>query len=311
MIPDRNEYPSVSVIVPVYNGEATIQELLDSLSHLEYPLERIEIIIVDNNSTDHSIDITKRYPVTILREKYIQSSYAARNCGTEIARGDFLAFTDADCIVTSSWLSKLLDHHQDETIGIFAGEIRSYSQSSLIERFGEMEGILDQKRFLKYEYMPYAVTANMVVRKELFKKIGGFNASLTSGGDADFCWRLQKETSSRIEYVPDAIVFHKHRHSVRSLYQQFRKYGRGVYYLQKLHPEAYPLVSTYWWWKDAQTHFGEGARKLCERFRGTSKQDSPDWTFSFLRALCFFGLAMGRVDAILNERYRKGSKHVV
>ena len=119
-----SDWPFVSVVVPVFNGVRTIEELLTSLLALDYPVDRYEIIIVDNGSTDDTRQIVERYPVTLLEEREIRGAAAARNKGIMHARGDIIAFTDADCVADRNWLKMLVTAHQDPTIGAFAGEVK-------------------------------------------------------------------------------------------------------------------------------------------------------------------------------------------
>src|SRR5262245_14299213 len=101
-----HEPAPVSVILPVYNDEANVAKLMDSLMRLDYPRDSFEVIAVDNNSRDHSKEILKNYPVTVLEENELQSSYAARNKGIKFAKNRILAFVDSDCIVSPQWLTE-------------------------------------------------------------------------------------------------------------------------------------------------------------------------------------------------------------
>jgi glycosyltransferase involved in cell wall biosynthesis len=303
MTSGESHWPSVSVIVPVYNGQATIRELVESLLQIEYPTEQREIIVVDNNSSDQTAEIVKRYPVTLLFEKQIQSSYAARNRGADAAKGTFLAFTDADCVVTPQWLSKLLEHHQDETVGIFAGEVKSYRTDTFMERFADVEGVLDQGKSMRHAYLPFAVTANLAVRKQQFEAVGKFNASLTSGGDVDFSWRLQQQTGCRIQYVPDAVVRHRHRASVTTLYQQYRKYGSGVHDLQKLHPEAFPSISPVERLKKSWNLLMGTDRKGQSIVRSASGPLPSGPAMILVRGICIVGFAVGKMKAAFRDRF--------
>ena len=94
----HENYPLVSVIVPVKNGEKTIGILLAALLKQNYPQDKMQVIIVDNGSQDNTIEIIKKYPVILEYENEKDSSYAARNKGLAAAQGEIIAFTDADCI---------------------------------------------------------------------------------------------------------------------------------------------------------------------------------------------------------------------
>lgn len=83
---------------------------------MDYPPERREILVVDNGSRDRTGQIVASYPVTLLRE-VLRGPAAARNRGIEASRGQLLAFTDADCVVTTRWLQELVLGFEDEDVG--------------------------------------------------------------------------------------------------------------------------------------------------------------------------------------------------
>jgi glycosyltransferase involved in cell wall biosynthesis len=230
-------FPFVTIIIPVYNSESTLRLCLNSIRDLNYPADRYETIIVDNGSTDSSLEIAARFAVTIVNEHQIKGSYAARNKGIAIANGDIIAFTDSDCIVDNNWLTNLLSNYQDQSIGCFAGSISTYSPSSILEIFSEREGILKQSGALDHPYLPFAQTANAAYRKSVFDQIGLFIPEMKSGGDAEIAWRMQKQLGLKIHFDTRAVVFHKHRNSLHELGRQFRKYEQGRNSLQQLYPD--------------------------------------------------------------------------
>ena len=116
-----DNYPFVSIIVPVYNGERTIGNCIESLLSLKYSHSKYEVIIVDNNSKDATLKIIQKYPVISLIEKRIQSSYATRNTGLKKATGKIIAFTDSDCIADKDWILKSVECFKDEKIGCVGG----------------------------------------------------------------------------------------------------------------------------------------------------------------------------------------------
>jgi len=217
----------VSIIVPCYNAEKYISECIESLLSLDYPENKLEIIIVDNNSQDNTQEIIKKYPVVCLCEDKIQSSYAARNRGIKYAKGDILAFTDSDCIVTKRWLLKAIPGFADKKIGCIAGEIEGYEPETIVEEYLTDRGCLSQETTLRGQFLPYPQTANAIYRREVFEKIRLFEEHWISSGDADIAWRMQLETDYKIKYCPEALVFHRHRSNVKSLFKQRVKWGYG------------------------------------------------------------------------------------
>ena len=125
----------ISVIIPVYNGERTIGACVESLLAQDYPKDKYEVIIVDNNSKDKTAGIIKEYSVQYLFEGRIQSSYAARNAAIKAAKGEILAFTDADCAADKEWLKNGIAEFIDNKIGCVAGGIKGCEPVNYIEEY--------------------------------------------------------------------------------------------------------------------------------------------------------------------------------
>ena len=257
------DWPFVSIVVPVFNGGHTIGDLLQSLLALNYPRARFEIIVVDNNSTDDTPQRVQKYPVRLLQERQIQSSYAARNRGVRAAKGDIVAFTDADCAAHPDWLQHLLADYRDPQWGGFAGGFEAFPPRSDVQRHlattdaggftpefmrqpllaPQSPGELICSRFKLLDYRDHISlpsdlvnppTANVAYRRRAFDEIGCFDVRFTSGGDVEFAWRVQLQTNWKIKVVPEAIIYHQHRFDLPGMAQQFRKNGWG-YGLQVLH----------------------------------------------------------------------------
>ncbi|MCA1994833.1 MAG: glycosyltransferase, partial [Coleofasciculus sp. S288] len=138
--------PNVSAIVPIYNGEADLPDLIDCLQAQTYPSDRVEYLLVDNASRDRTAELLKTavpeaasrgITLRALQENNIQSSYAARNAGIRAASGEILAFTDADCRPQPDWLEALISPFAKPTIGIVVGEIAALSGKTLLEQHAD------------------------------------------------------------------------------------------------------------------------------------------------------------------------------
>lgn len=232
--PGWENFPYVSVVVPVFNGRSLIGDCIESLLALDYPAERIEIIIVDNGSTDGTDEVVKGYPVRLLYEKEKKGSYAARNAGIKNAKGEIIAFTDADCVVSREWLKKGVGFFRESYIGCVAGGISGYRPQTWVDEFLIRRDCLSQRWTLSHPFFPYPQTANALYRKDVFEKIDGFGEEFLFGGDADMAWRMQIETGYKLIYEPEAVVYHRHRSNLRGfLSQQFRwGYGGGLLYMK-------------------------------------------------------------------------------
>lgn len=231
--------PRTSVIVPVYNGEFDIAELLGCLQAQTYPTERVEYLLVDNGSRDASARLLETAAsegrIQVLQENHIQSSYAARNGGIRAATGDIIAFTDADCRPQPDWLSNLILPFSDTSVGVVAGEIVAVEGKTLLEKHADRHNVLSQQHTLKHSFCPYGQTANLAIRRQVFQEVGLFRPYLTTGGDADICWRIQRQTDWRLAFAEKAIVRHRHRATFREYHKQWRRYGCSNRYLHELH----------------------------------------------------------------------------
>ncbi len=241
-IGDSNIFlPKVSVIIPIYNGEEDLPGLISCLEAQTYPKHQVEYLLVDNNSSDRTLAIlhatASKSPINIRphSQNQIQSSYAARNTGIRAATGDFIAFTDADCRPQSQWLTLLIAPFVDENVTIVAGEIVALQGNSLLEQHAEHQQTLSQKHTLNHKFCPYGQTANLAIRRQILKKVGLFRPYLTTGGDADICWRILKQGMGKLEFVPEAIVQHRHRSTLGELTSQWQRYGRSNRYLHELY----------------------------------------------------------------------------
>ncbi len=227
----------VSVIVPVYNAQNNIDLCIRSLLEQDYPKDRYEVIIVDNNSKDKTKEIINKYDVKYVLEDGIQSSYAARNKGIKEAVGGILAFTDSDCIADQNWIEKGVRAFHDDKIGGIGGKVCSYMPKNYIERYQAKKDVMGQEKLLTQDKIEKKLgkitTCNAFYRRKVFNIIGLFEPTIISGGDHDLSLRMQTQTDYSIAYNSEAIVYHKHRTSLKDFWKQYYKYGLGRIFLAK------------------------------------------------------------------------------
>ncbi|MBE7383032.1 MAG: glycosyltransferase [Leptolyngbya sp. SIO1E4] len=235
---------NVSVIVPIYNGSQDVDDLGNCLLAQTFPATQVEFLLVDNNSQDDTLSRLRRWAerashqgfgVQILSETDIQSSYAARNRGIHAAQGEILVFTDADCRPQPDWLTHILKPFEDPDVGLVAGEVAALPGNNWLEQYSDRLDVLSQKHTLAHSFCPYAQTANLAIRARAFNGVGLFRPYLTTGGDADICWRLQREGGWQIRFAEQAIVRHRHRRTLAELRSQWRRYGKSNKYLYELY----------------------------------------------------------------------------
>jgi cellulose synthase/poly-beta-1,6-N-acetylglucosamine synthase-like glycosyltransferase len=230
--------PFVSIVIPVYNGAGTIRMCLDAILNQDLPREQYEVIVVDNNSTDNLAETVQGYPAKLVSERSCQSAYAARNTGIRQATGELVAFIDADCVAEPDWLRRLIEPFADETVGGVGGEIVDLQAINLVERF--IQCCLPYRQCLPNDgrFLPGLITGNAAYRRQDLLDIGLFN-TMFDGSDIDLSWRLQINTGRQIRFVPEAIVHHKHRSSVRRLFWWQYRLGYGEILMAALYRDLH------------------------------------------------------------------------
>lgn len=192
-----HDLPFVSVIVPTWNRAAFVRQLLNALSFQVYPADRLEVLVVDNSSTDDTEDVVTEaasrfaFPVRYHR-KQNDGPAASRNRGAELARGEVLAFTDSDCLPVAGWIASAVAHFQP-TVGVVCGPVRPAPITH------EHPFFIHQVRSIEREEGLYP-TANAFYRRDVFFELGGFDETSRTyswgqpvgGDDTDLAWRVRR-----------------------------------------------------------------------------------------------------------------------
>jgi cellulose synthase/poly-beta-1,6-N-acetylglucosamine synthase-like glycosyltransferase len=215
--------PTASVIVPVRNGERTIDDCLRSLLELRYPADRLELRVVDNGSRDGTVEALRAYGdrIVLVHERRRGRS-AARNAGLRGASGEVVAFTDADCAVDPDWLSLLVQPLREPGVGIAGGAILALPAANDIERFGE--AIHDHRMAIEVYRPPYAITMSWASRREVLRELGGFDQRFRRGEDVDLSYRIV-QAGYELAFVPEAVVRHHNEDSLPGLFREGFAHG--------------------------------------------------------------------------------------
>lgn len=227
--------PRVSVIVPVYNGERTIGECVESIFAMSFPVDDFELLLIDNASTDGTPKILDRYNgrALILHEPK-RGPAAARNCGLRKAKGEIVAFTDADCVVDRDWLTRIIAALDDPAAGIVGGSIRAIQPCNAVEEFGER--IHDHQLAIEYYSPPYAITMNWASRLSVLEEVGLFDEELLRCEDCDLAFRVVA-AGHEIVHEPAAVVYHRNESSLAGLMAEGYAHGYHSIPLLKKHEE--------------------------------------------------------------------------
>ncbi len=196
----------ISVIIPSYNEEEIIKDCLDSLMHQKTD-KKFEVILVDNNSTDETIKIAKKFmnrlDLKIVTEKQ-KGRGAARHLGFEMAKGDILFSTDADTTVPTDWIEKLYINLKSSNAIAITGTNRIqdciYFTNSIFNHIQP----LSMKLYRLFTGYYWLSGFNFAIYKDAYVKSGGFNPNLKAQEDVELSYRVNKV--GEIKYIPDCPV---------------------------------------------------------------------------------------------------------
>ncbi len=211
----------ISVVVPVRDGMPWLDRQLGALIEQACP-EAWELVIVDNGSTDGSHAVARDWAERHERIRWLDASErrgaaAARNAGVRAARGELLAFCDADDIAQPGWLTACVNAlaEADVVAGIFDfsslnGDPKSSPMPAAMQQFG---------------FLPAGLGANLAVRRKAFEAVGGFAEDLLVGEDIDLCWRLQLD-GYRFVIDSGAVVSKRQPAEFRAVFRQASAFGQ-------------------------------------------------------------------------------------
>lgn len=225
----------ISVIIPFYNAARHLPRCLEAISRQLY--QDREFILVDNNSADGSADIVRFFLETHpdfsakLLHEVKKGSTVSRNRGAAAARGEWLAFTDADCVPDPAWLSDLAAAINAEPgMGAFAGCIIPAPAENIIAKFLGLYTLpanSQEKVYRQYTLIEGGFpTANLTVRKEVFIQAGGFDENIRIyGEDHDLCMRIYG-AGFCVKCLTNSIVQHVHRSTLIGMLRQAFNFGK-------------------------------------------------------------------------------------
>lgn len=213
----------VSVVVPLYDGEGAIAACVSSLLRQE-PGGDLEILVVDDGSTDDGAALVSRYPVRLLRQPN-RGPAAARNAGARVARGEIVVFVDADTVVPTGWVSSMLRPFADPRVLAAVGAIESASDG-MLPRLVQLEIEERYRRMARVEWVDFIASVAVAFRRQVFLDIGGFSEELRYNEDVEIAYRLNA-ARRRIAFVRQPRVAHRHPASL--LVYAKTKFWRGVW----------------------------------------------------------------------------------
>ena len=218
---DNQSSMFVSVIIPVFNDAKQLKNCLEALQNQTYPKKLYEIIVVDNASDEDIASVVSQFGQALTTHQSRPGSYAARNKGFSLAKGEVIAFTDADCIPALDWIEKgVANLLRVSNCGLVAGKVefffKNQNQPTAVELYDSVS-FLQQQKYV--ETKRFGATANLFTFKSVIKDVGLFNDTLKSCADREWGQRVFSAGYKQI-YADDCCVAHPARHSLKQLYKK-------------------------------------------------------------------------------------------
>ncbi|MFC1883153.1 glycosyltransferase family 2 protein [Thermodesulfobacteriota bacterium] len=217
-----------SVIIPFHNEQLYIERCILSLLDQNFDPDEYEIIFVDNGSDDRSGEIVKKFPRIKLLFEHRKNPYTARNSALKIAKGEIIAFTDADCVVSKDWLKVIHDKMEKVRPTILLGKVLFPATK------GVPVSILQDYQNAKIEYLLqgqskrylYGYTNNMAVSAIIFRKLGPF-LEWPVPGDTEIIHRsLKRMPNTKVQFIQNMEVLHLEIGSVLNWLKKSYIYGK-------------------------------------------------------------------------------------
>ena len=225
--------PLVSVIVPVRDGGQLLDSLLAAFGRQTLPRTQFEVVIADDGSSDPPVALeTEDGHIRVLPGPPV-NSYSARNRGVAASRGKILAFCDADCIPEPDWL-------EEGMAGLRYADVCAGRFRFLVPEDRTVWTLIDMDSSKNHEHLVtrgLAETANLFMRREVFERIGGFDASVSEHGDFDLVERLIASGAS-LRYSESAVCWHPARKTGHSVLRAHWIYCRGYAERSRNAPDA-------------------------------------------------------------------------
>ncbi len=204
----QNDLPFVSVAVITLNSGSTIQQCLHSLSTLDYPPDKYEIVIVDGGSTDGTMEVIGKFPVRVVVDKR-RSRGLARNTAVMASRGEIIAFTDADCLASKDWLKDHVSIHHDPHILVVAGAVLQGGSFGLPTTLYHQTYFATQSPLTPRRKTWEIASANASFKASTFRIVGAFR-QLDRGEESLLCWEVIQRGFDVI-FDPSIRVIHLHK----------------------------------------------------------------------------------------------------
>ena len=239
--------PFISIVIPTTGNVSFIKGLVESVSKLDYPKEKFELILIGDKETKllkNNTERAKKYGINTTLKYEPYAAGKKRNIGVELAKGEIIAFTDDDTILKEDWLNNAVKHLNENSDYVGVGGPNFTPREGL--PFAKAVGRIFGSKFLfSFRYtighsrpkeIEHNPTCNYIINKKVFETVK-FHDTLWPGEDAEFDIKLIKK-GFKILYAPDVIVWHHRRSRPIPFLKQMFNYGKTRAQVTRMHPDS-------------------------------------------------------------------------
>lgn len=226
----EKRFPSISVIIPMYNESEKISRCLESVKSLDYPSEKIEIIVVDDGSTDNSVKVALEYDITLIEGIHGGPSLA-RNKGVDLSSFKIIAFLDADDKAHPSWLKTSITLFKDRTVAAVGSckgllnPIKNFSKINWIYHLHRYENSLGETDHLG--------TSGLVCKKDIFLECDGFDPNMLAGEDMYLSYKISSKNYKLIRLKESLISIELPESPIDYMRNQIKKSAYTIVFIMK------------------------------------------------------------------------------
>jgi len=247
-----NEYPKITVVVPVRNEEEFIAQTLGYILSQDYPNEQLEVIVADGESDDRTREIVNNISEADSRVRLIENpgrlSSAGRNVGIKNATGDIVTFIDGHTYIDNDQLLKNIAHYMAEKeISVLSRpqfldtpENNFFQKAVSLARRSVIGHGLDSTIYTNKEMFVNPASSGASYRRDLFDKIGIYDERFDACEDVELNYRAHLN-GYKSYTSPDLAVYYYPRSSIKGLFRQLKRYGQGRYRLFRKHKSSLSL----------------------------------------------------------------------
>jgi glycosyltransferase involved in cell wall biosynthesis len=242
----------LSIIIPCLNAADTIGIQLDALSNQKWS-EPWEVIVSDNGSTDDSMKIVKRYSDRLPKLCIVDSSdrkcrpYAC-NVGARAAKGEFLAFCDADDEVAPGWLPAIGEALSKCDFVASRFDVEKLNTSEIQKYNKKHQQQYGLPRLCYPPYLPHSGGSGLGVKRSIHESVGGFDESWFRLADTEYCLRIQLK-GYKLHFVSEAVIHIRFRSNFKRVFNQGRLWGKyNTRMYKKYHNPKMKILNPWKWY---------------------------------------------------------------